>query len=151
MAICLFSLGHYGSMWGLQVRALGAPEEEGRRTGRMSSWPLAHILANSFLMPQVFSPSQWLPQPAFQETLRPIPAHDNQPPALAQGLGGRRAGGHNENVVVSRQSASLLQGSFCCWRGSGTLPCSTHGDLGSSMGSLPLASSGPSMCHICVD
>lgn len=55
----------------------------------MSSWPSAQVLADSLLPPRVFGPSPWLPQPAFQETLRPVPAHGSRPPALAPGLGGR--------------------------------------------------------------
>lgn len=55
----------------------------------MRSWPSAQVLADSLLLPRLFSPSLGLPQPAFQETLRPVPAHGNQHPALAQGLGDR--------------------------------------------------------------
>lgn len=55
----------------------------------MSSWPPAQVLADWLLLPWVFGSSLWLPQPAFQETLRPVPASGNQSSALAQGLGGR--------------------------------------------------------------
>ena len=60
----------------------------GRREGGMSSWPPAQVLADWLLLPWVFGSSLWLPQPAFQETLRPVPASGNQSSALAQGLGG---------------------------------------------------------------
>lgn len=66
----------------------------------MSFWPPAQILADSLLLSWVFSPSPWLPEPAFQETLRPVPAHGNQPPALARGLGGRKPGFYDENVSL---------------------------------------------------
>lgn len=56
----------------------------------MSSWLPAQVLADSLLLPQVLGPSPWLPQPAFQETLRPVPAHGNRSSALAQGLGSRQ-------------------------------------------------------------
>lgn len=64
----------------------------------MRPWSPAQVLADSLLLPQVFSPSPWLPQPAFQETLRPVPAHGNRSPALAPGLGSRRPRFCYENV-----------------------------------------------------
>lgn len=76
----------------------------------MSSWPPAQTPADSLLLPLIFGPSPWLPQPAFQETLRPVPAHGNQPPALAWGLGGRRPGFCDEDVILALESATLPKG-----------------------------------------
>lgn len=73
----------------------------------MSSWPPAQVLTDSLLLPWVSSPSSWLPQPAFQEALRSVPAHGNQPPALPQGLGGRRLGFCDENVILAPKYATL--------------------------------------------
>lgn len=76
----------------------------------MSSWPPAQVLADSHLLLRVCSTSPRLPQPAFQETLHPVPAHSNQPPALARGLGGRRLGFYDENVILALNSATLPEG-----------------------------------------
>lgn len=83
----------------------------GRREEGMSSWPPAQVLADWLLLPWVFGSSLWLPQPAFQETLRPVPASGNQSSALAQGLGGRaRMCFWFQNLPPSPRDLMLLWG-----------------------------------------
>jgi hypothetical protein len=92
------------SILGASGQGSGGPRGEGQEGRDPGPQPTFWLTAP---VPQVLGPSLWLPQPAFQETLRPTPAHGNQPPALAQGLGGKRPGFGDENVVLAPKSATL--------------------------------------------
>ena len=90
----------------------------------MSPWPPAQVLADTLLLPPVFGPSPWLPQPAFQETLRPVPTHGNQSSALAQGLGSRSQGSVMRMCPGSKV-CNPPQGALCCSGDPGTPLSST--------------------------
>lgn len=111
-ALSLSKLCHYVNTWGFRLGLRRPQGEVGRKDELLAP---SQVPADSLLLPQVFGPSLWLPQPAFQETLRPVPALGTQPTALAQGLGGRRLGFWDESMILAPNSQPSLRDRRLLW------------------------------------